>query len=416
MPFTPHRTIDRRTLLAGSVATAAIATLGAPSLASAGPGTAPLAQIDDGWKPALEAVMEIVGIAGAAVYFGQPDDEPWQATLGVADLETGAVITGGTHFRIGSVTKTFVATVILQLVDEGRLTLETTIDTFDSPVQNAPFITIRNLLNMTSGLGDYTHVPTFLELVLAAPERSVSPDELIAFAATLPSGLPGDAYAYSNTNYIILGRIIEELTGQALHEVLTERLFAPLGMTQTALQASETLPEPFARGYGRAEQVGMFVGMDDDESEALADLATPLAGPDGVIDFTQLNPSFAWAAGGAYSIVDDLTRWLPALVNGTLVSEAMQRERLTLQPVNGFGSGGTGGYGLGVGAFGEALGHSGTIPGYSTFAVMDRRTGHQQIVLTNLSGGGGAEVAAQLFGEALRSLFGLGSLGVGVRG
>jgi D-alanyl-D-alanine carboxypeptidase len=388
----------------------AIGVAGATSILDAGPfpGLHPsvLAQSDDGWRTAIEAVVQIAGIAGASVFFGIPGEDPFFEAVGAADLETGTPVTEATHFRIGSVTKTFVATVILQLVDEGELTLEDTIDTYGFTVQNAPFITIRQLLNMTSGLPDYTQVPALLELVLADPGRAVTPQELVDYAATLPSALPGEGYAYSNTNFIILGLIVEQLTGMPLAHALAERIFEPLGMANTALQTTEPLPDPFARGYGRADQVAMFIGIEGEAAEALADLATPLADADGVIDFTLLNPGYAWAAGGCYSTVDDMTRWMPALVDGDLISEDLQRERLDFIPVTDWGMGDSGGYGLGIAAFGDALGHSGTIPGYSTFVLMDRRTGSQQIILTSLSGRSGTDVAAESLARALRDLLG----------
>lgn len=387
------------------VATGAGFAAGIPLVGAAKSRSLLRAQSENGGDAALDAVLKVTGVAGAAVFFGNVDDDPVSVAMGVTDLETGTPVTLETYFRIGSITKTFVATVVLQLVDEGKLLLENTIDTFNVPVQNAPFISIRNLLNMTSGLADYINVPSFLEIVLADPERNVSPQELIDVTGSQPAGLPNNGYQYVNANYIILGTIIEQITGISLAENLQERLFTPLAMTSTALQMGEARPEPFAHGYGRADQVAMFVGMDGDEADALAEIATPLAASDGVIDFTYLNPGFAWAAGGAYSTVGDLTLWMPALVNGTMISEAMQRERLELVTVGDF-SGPFGGYGLGVGAFGESLGHSGTIPGYSTFAVIDRRTGKQQIILTSLTGSGGAGVAAELLGTALRGLFG----------
>jgi D-alanyl-D-alanine carboxypeptidase len=396
----------RRSLVTGAIGLAGATTVLDVSARRSGSPTLPLAQIDDGWRVAIETVLEIAGIAGASVFFGVPGEDPTVAAVGVADLETGTPITEATHFRVGSVTKTFVATVILQLVDEKELSLDDTIDTYGFTVQNAPFITIRNLLNMTSGLPDYTHVPALLELVLADPSRAVTPQELVDYAATLPSAVPGEAYAYSNTNFIILGLIVEQLTGLSLAEALAERLFAPLGMVNTALQTTEALPEPFARGYGRADQVAMFIGIDAEEADALADLATPLADADGVIDFTDLNPGYAWAAGGCYSTVDDMTRWMPAMVNGDLISEDLQRERLDFIPVTEWGMGDSGGYGLGIAAFGESLGHSGTIPGYSTFVLMDRETGSQQIILTSLSGTSGTDVAAESLARALRDLFG----------
>lgn len=156
----------RRAVVGGVSGAAGIALLPTSILASQGAGS--FNQISDGWRGAIEAVMEIAGVAGASVFVGVPGKDPTVAALGVADLAAGTPVTEATYFRIGSVTKTFVATVILQLVDEGELSLHDTIADhgFDS-LQNAPFITIRNLLNMTSGLPDYTHAPALLELVIA---------------------------------------------------------------------------------------------------------------------------------------------------------------------------------------------------------------------------------------------------------
>ncbi len=398
-PFSP----SRRALLGGAMGMTGVAALGPSTLAAGNRGQ--VQQISDGWRRAIEAVMEIAGIAGASVFVGVPGEDPLVTALGVADLATMTPVTEATYFRIGSVTKTFVATVVLQLVDEGLLALDDTIDAYGfTSLQNAPFISIRNLLNMTSGLPDYTHSPELLELVVTDPAYPVTPQELIAFAETMPSAQPDAGYSYCNTNYIVLGLIAEQLTGDSLARLLHDRIFEPLGMTHTALQTAESLPEPFARGYGRADQVAMFIGMEGEEAEALAEMATPLADADGVIDFTDLNPGFAWAAGACYSIADDLTRWLPALLDGALISEELQRERLEFVPVMDWGGDG-GGYGLGIASFGETLGHSGTIPGYSTFVLIDRTTGSQQIILTSLSGGGGAGVAAEKLGEALRALF-----------
>jgi D-alanyl-D-alanine carboxypeptidase len=404
--MTPFPCSTRRTFLTSTLALAGGATLAQQPMIAGGQ-QPPTAQIGDGWRTAIEAVMEIAGIAGASVFLGIPGENPTVAALGVTDLTTGTPVTEATHFRIGSVTKTFVATVILQLVDEGELTLEDTIDQFGFTIQNSPFITIRNLLNMTSGLPDYTHVPGLLDLVLTDPARAITPQELIDYASTLPSGRPGEMYEYSNTNYIVLGLIVEQLTGQSLATALNDRIFLPLEMQQTALQETPSMPQPFARGYGRADQVAIFIGIDAEQAEELATAATPLADEDGVIDFTELNPGFAWAAGGCYSTAADVTKWLPALVEGTLISEDLQRERFDLIPVAEWGAGDNAGYGLGVAAFGEALGHTGTIPGYSTFVLMDRTTGSQQVILTSLSGRGGSGVAAEVLGDALRNLFGL---------
>jgi D-alanyl-D-alanine carboxypeptidase len=183
------------------------------------------------------------------------------------------------HFRIGSVTKLFTATVLLQLVAEGCVELDGN---------------CRRILNHTSGIFDYGDDPSFLEAItgtafLTTRYHSYHPDELVALAMAHPlTSAPGTAWRYSNTNYLLAGQIIERVTGNAYAEEVQRRIVRPLGLTGTQVPGSETtLPEPHARHY--------------------SPLMVPGAKPR---DVTELNASYAWAAGGIVSTLDDLTRFL----------------------------------------------------------------------------------------------------------
>ncbi len=158
----------------------------------------------------------------------------------------------GDHVRIGSNTKTMTGTVILELVDEGSLNLDDPVATYRPEVPNGDQITIAQLLEMRSGLYHYTESPELNQALDETPTCVWSPDELLAIAFPQPpSFAPGAAYQYSNTNYIPLGLIIEQFTGDSAENALRQRIFDPLGLTQTLLPAlnSNAIPDPYPQGY-----------------------------------------------------------------------------------------------------------------------------------------------------------------------
>ena len=317
-------------------------------------------------KPLLLAKMQQLQILGALVYVNVPGQGSWTTALGRADLTTHAPPDLQGYYRIGSITKTMVATVVLQLVQAGKLGLNDPIGRYFPQVPNGSHITIREVLNMTSGLFDYSTDETFVQTLVTHPHKVWNPKDLLAIAFQHPPYFaPGQDIHYSNTDYILLGLLIEQLTHRPVAKVLQQRIFAPLDMDHTSLppRSSAALPSPHPHGY-------IFLT------------------PNVPTDVTNWNPSWGWTAGSAISTLHDLNIWAKALATGTLLSPAMQRQRLTFVPftIDGqplFWLGHRVGYGLGIIDFAGMIGHAGDLPGYSSFVGYDPQKHATIVVLAN---------------------------------
>jgi D-alanyl-D-alanine carboxypeptidase len=245
--------------------------------------------------------------------------------------------------RIGSVSKSFTTTVILQLVDEGLISLDDTLDNFNTGIPNADQITVRQICNHTSGLYNYTSDSSLIHQLLTNPLGFVSPQQLVQIAIDHgPIFAPGTQVQYNNTGFILQGIIIEQVTGNPLEREIQARILTPLQFTSTSLPLNSFLTGEFSRGY-------LF---SDGER----------------FDFTTLNPSYSWAAGGLISNLIELKTWAKVLATGTLLTPATQQQRLTLvtpSPIPGPFQGPFVKYGLGLEALGPFLGHDGDIIGYN---------------------------------------------------
>lgn len=306
-------------------------------------------------RPLLEAELERLGVPGAVVHATVPGQGRWTAGLGISDVTTGAPMRVDSHLRIGSITKTLTATVILQLVDRGKIGLDDPVSRYLSGVPNGANITIRQLLNMTSGLHNYT-AGLFPQLRPNA-HRVWDPDELLAISFSNPPYFPpGEGWEYSNTNYILLGQIIERLTHRPVEQALKDYVLTPLGMRHTLLppRTSASIPNPHPRGYTWWS-----------ETEPL-------------LDSTNWNPSWAWTAGSAISTAGDLRIWAKALAKGWLLSRETQRERLTWITLDE-----TLRYALGIADFDGLVGHNGALPGFESFMGYEPNQRITIIVLTN---------------------------------
>ena len=267
--------------------------------------------------------------------------------------------------RIGSITKTFTATMILRLVDQKKLRLDDPVSIYRLNVPNGKAITIRELLNMTSGLFNYTEDENFQkDAFLNNPQRVWNPGEVLAIAYShQPYFAPGQGWHYSNTNYILLGVLLEQITGMPIEKVFQQEIFKPLGMVHTSFpqQTNPAISQPHPQGY------------------------IYLTSPTTPIDATDWNPSWAWTAGAAISTAHDLTIWARALATGQLVSPALQKERLQWIDTGASWLGKNGRYGLGIGDFGGVIGHNGDISGFQSFMgyVPEKRA--TIVVLTNLT-------------------------------
>lgn len=343
----------------------------------------------------VQQLLKDNAIPGAVVLMRQGDNQ-WLAAFGVADLKTKQPMQTDMAFRIGSNTKTMTGTVILQLVQEGKLKLDDKVSQFFDDVPQGDQVTIANLLEMRSGINTYSELKSFNRMLDQQPDKVFTPEQLIKLGTEQPAMFkPGTEYFYSNTNYVMLGVLIERLTGKSLEEAFQERIFQPLKMTRTSMPADNNnqLPAPYARGY-------MF-GTNENPELSPEDQRKALAGQLLPSDWTNANPSWAWAAGGAISTATDLAAYVEAMVVGGLLNEKMQAQRLESIRSNNPAAPNATGYGLGIAKLGPMLGHDGSLPGYQSFMGHDPQTGLTLIVLANLQEVPAGEGAANVIAKAL---------------
>jgi D-alanyl-D-alanine carboxypeptidase len=404
----PVRRLSLPCLISSVVGAIAVVAVAAPSATAASAATAAASARPKAPKAAppyaarvlkaLQSELQRRRIPGAVVGVRTPGYGSWTAALGVADIARGTPMTTATHLRIGSVTKTFTGTVVLQLAAEGKLSLDDPISRYVPDVPGGEAITLRRLLDMTSGLFSYTEDDGFLERAGADGHgRRWTTDELLEIAfARDPYFAPGEGYHYSNTNTVLLGLAVEKVTGHPLRRELQRRIFGPLGMRGTVLPSDGTrIAAPASRGYNFDAPGGVVEG----DAAAVADwtAGTPE-------DLTKLDASWAWAAGGAVSTIGDLLRWATALGTGSLLDARMQRERLSWIPISS--EPGAPKYGLAIAEFDGAIGHNGRLPGYTSFAVYDPRTKTSYAVITNLSGSPDGSTPADVLVDVLRRTVG----------
>ncbi|MGW6915369.1 serine hydrolase domain-containing protein [Kitasatospora sp. NPDC054939] len=375
---TPHRRGRPATRLAAlALAAATVVTL-APAAAAAGGTGAPLSgsgsveerrpRVDG--QQELRDLVEHGGMTAALAEIRIAGRSPWRGAAGAADLATGQPARSDGRFRIGSVTKTFVATVVLQLVGEGRLRLDDPVERhLPGVVPNGAAITVRQLLNHTSGLFNFTEDPRFLITSEADLQdfayggwryRNYRPQQLAAVSAEHPPYFaPGQGWHYSNTNYVLAGMIVQKVTGRTWQREVERRIVRPLHLDDTVFPGSETgLGGPHARTY--------------------------LDMPAGPADITRLNPTVVDAAGNGISTTSDLNRFHAALFGGKLLRPAQLAALTDTVPTTIEG----GRYGLGVlridlGPDCEAAwGHDGGLPGWSTL-LLGSRDGRRQFALSH---------------------------------
>ncbi len=322
-------------------------------------------------KPTLAGLVEDMNAPGAVVLVRSPDLGDCFLTFGTRALGEEQPIGLDDQFRIGSNTKTMTGTVILQLVQEDRLSLDDPVSKYRDDVPNGENITIEQMLIMRSGLADFSSLPALSQSMDETPDRVWTPADVLALSFAQPPAFPpGEGYLYSNANTVLLGLIIEDLTGQSLADAFETRIFGPLGLGHTLLPGPtmSTLPEQHARGY-LFGTVAEF--MDDGGVLTPEEAAEVGAGTLVPNDVTDGNPSWGWAAGAGISTTDDLARYVKALVVGELLSEEMQQQRLTsVRPVDPDNPNGPA-YGLAIVKYGELYGHTGELPGYNAFMGHD---------------------------------------------
>lgn len=244
--------------------------------------------------------------------------------------------------RIGSETKTFTVTALLELVDDHRVRLDDPISRYVHGVPDGDRITLRQLAEMRSGLFPYTSDPDFTHDLLSNPTRFFTPREVLAYGFRHANTFaPGTQFQYSNTNLVLLGLVIEKVSGHRLADFIATRVLRPARLSHTFLPQGAEFPEPHPHGY-----------TDQTLSGAVADA-------------TDWNPSWAWAAGAMISNLHDLRRWAEIVATGKLLSPQTQAQRLKTLPTGFPGTS----YGLGIFETNGWIGHNGSIPGYETVTV-----------------------------------------------
>jgi D-alanyl-D-alanine carboxypeptidase len=293
-----------RTTLVGATTLVLSAALAGPALA-AGPAGAGAGH--SATRRAVEAAVQ-AGVPGVTAT-AKDAHGIWSATAGVGDLRTGAARSADDRYRVGSITKTFVATVLLQLEAEGRLSLDDTVEKWLPGVvhghgHDGSRITIRQLRHRYDTL---------------------TPAQLVAVAMKhKPDFAPGTSWNYSNTNYILAGMVIKSVTGHSYAHEITHRIIGQLHLRATSLPGTRaTVPHPSSRAYSK--------------------LAQTATGP--TYDVTKLNPSLASSAGEMISDSADLDRFYRALLRGDLLPPEQLKEMKTTVKIEGAPNTG---YGLGL--------------------------------------------------------------------
>lgn len=360
------------------------------------------------YVPALQSIvrtrMAEMTVPGAIVLVKSPTMGNWSEAFGYRDLGKTQQITTDDHFRIGSNTKTMTGTVVLQLVEEGLVALKDPIGDYVDGVPNGDLITVENLLMMRSGLPNYTKTLYLNQQLDDNPSRAWLPSELLALAFAGDIINPDTEYEYSNTNTVLLGLLIEDVTGEVAEDVISERIFAPLGLTHTSLPLRDdvSLPLPHPRGYMYSTNVATV----DSSVLSPQEQAAALAGTLLPTDQTDANISWTWTAGSGISNVEELGLYARALVRGTYLSPEMHAARMESPIPIDPNAPEKNAYGWGFARMGRAYGHTGSAPGFNSYMGHVPEEDLTVIVFTNLSDSpAGEPPAVKIADEILQSIY-----------
>ena len=288
-------------------------------------------------------------------------DEQWVSARGLADLANGIPIADSDSFRIGSITKTFVSTIVLQLAEDGMLELDAPLTMYlpaeiTDNIEYSSKITLRHLLTMQSGVFDYTESDDFWDEVDANPSYAWTAEDTLDYVLGQAAYFaPGEEFYYTNTNYILLELIIQEVTGMTLGGVMTEYIFEPLGMTHSYMEDGANLSPDIVQGYGYYDN--------DDELD----------------NITLINEGVGLGDGGIISTAYDLDIFIRALLTSDLLTEDSLAEMLAFDTESG--------YGLGI-SYEEVeglaiIGHDGATAGFQSSMYYAPELAMSIIVLTN---------------------------------
>ncbi|MFJ9428371.1 serine hydrolase domain-containing protein [Streptomyces sp. NPDC101490] len=326
---------------------------------------------------AVQDVMKQTGVPGVTVGLSAPGKGTYIRSFGVADKETRQPMDPGLYMRIGSETKTFTVTALLELVDQGKVKLDDTISRYVDGVPNGDRITLRNLASMRSGLFNYSADDGFYKAFTTDPDRPFTPQELLDYSFKHPVKFqPGAEFDYCNTNLILLGLVVEKAGGMPLNEFIQKNVLDPAGLRHTVFPMDAAFPSPHAHGYTNQTASGKLE------------------------DATDWNPSWGWAAGAMISDLQDLRTWARVVATGTLLSPATQAERLHTYPTGVAGAG----YGLGIFDIQGWIGHNGSLPGYQSLTIYLPESRATLVVLLNTDVTHEGSAPGTLFGQAITKI------------
>jgi len=355
----------RRTLLRAFVCTAGLFGLQQAAHGAGGSDAALQAVDTAAMQRTVETLAKDMQVPGAVVIVKTPKGD-FSTAYGVTTYKGSTPTAFDQKIRVGSVTKSWVGTVILQQVQEGKLALTDPVAKHWPGVPNGDRITIEQLLSMRSHLPNYTELLALNKALDDEPRKAWTQQELLALAFAQKPYV--EDFHYSNTNTVLLGLIAQKLDGgKPLPDVIRDRLFAPLGLQGSSFPAitSNAIPTPYARGYMVGTNVETIGPLPPDV------VAAWRAGKVAPIDYTDSNPSWAWAAGAGISTANDLVTYVNAMVRGPLLNAEMRARRIasvqSIDPSNPASAG----YGWALAKFGPLYGHTGELPGYNTFMAVD---------------------------------------------
>jgi len=321
-------------------------------------------------EAAADSVFAEVSAPGMMALISVEGEGDYVIKRGVSNTVTNKPMDETQYFRIGSITKTFTGTAVLILVDEGKINLDHSIASYlpEYQIPNGDLITIRMLGNMTSGLFNYTDdIEFWMSMYNTNFLNTYTPDSLLAYAFRHPVSFPpGAGYSYCNTNTVLLGLLMEKVTGKSARDVIVEKVIKPMNLTHTYWQNSMFLPSPYMHGYS-----AMFGTLED---------------------ATNWNPTWAYTAGELISTIADLKIWVKACAEGELLSEATKQERFTYVQDH---------YGFCVMKAGNWIGHPGNIPGFNSHAFYNASLKTAMVIVVNMESGTPVEYFTPAFANIL---------------
>jgi len=318
---------------------------------------------------AADSIFMQVSAPGMIAMVSAEGERDYIIKRGVSNLSTNVPMNENNYYRIASITKTFTGLAVLLLVDEGLIKLDSSISYYlpEFNIPNGNLITIRMLGNMTSGLFDYSADEGFLISFYESNYlMSFTPDSLLAIAFRHPPNFPpGTSYEYCNTNTVLLGMLLEKVTGKTAKQVIEQKVLQPLNLSNTYWPNTIFLPVPYSHGY--SSRFGSFM------------------------DATNWNPSCTYSAGILISNFSDMKIWAKAVADGTLLSAQMKTERFKWVLNH---------YGFCVMKAGNWVGHPGTFFGYNSHVFYNTVNKITLIVFVNME----TDLPVEAFSDAFRRI------------